>query len=105
MGAIHLRLARANGRGSAGKCPTWELAKTPAVRESVRRVAAERDQADGTAQSLRIRCDIMSARAANWAMLHLREWPSAVAEARALRDSAMQSARAYRSATDQEFAP
>ncbi len=39
MAAIH-SLARANGRGSAGQCPASHGAKTPALRESVSRVAA-----------------------------------------------------------------
>lgn len=33
-------LARVNGWGSAGQCPASHSAKTPAVRESARRVAA-----------------------------------------------------------------
>lgn len=44
MAALYDSLARANGRGSAGKCPASHSAKTPfpfpAVRESVCRVAA-----------------------------------------------------------------
>jgi hypothetical protein len=40
MAAIHDSLARANGWGSAGQCPATHAAKTPAVRESVSRVAA-----------------------------------------------------------------
>lgn len=39
MAALY-SLARANGRGSAGQCPATTCAKTPAVRESVCRVAA-----------------------------------------------------------------
>lgn len=33
-------LARANGRGSAGKCPAVDRAKTPAVEEPMRHVVA-----------------------------------------------------------------
>ena len=38
--ANQFSLARVNGWGSAGQCPACQLAKTPAVRERVSRVAA-----------------------------------------------------------------
>jgi hypothetical protein len=38
-------LARANGWGSAGQCPASGIAKTPAAREQVSRVAGEKDTA------------------------------------------------------------
>lgn len=51
MAALHDSLARANGRGSAGQCLASHDAKTPAVRESVCRVAAG-VQARSTAPAL-----------------------------------------------------
>ena len=41
---LDTRLARANGWGSAGQCPARLVAKTPAVRERVCRVAAAEAQ-------------------------------------------------------------
>lgn len=43
-------LARVNGWGSAGSCPACQLAKTPAVRERVSRVAAVGDTGDNFAR-------------------------------------------------------
>lgn len=118
MAPIYDSLARANGRGSAGECPALHSAKTPfslvAVGDPACRVAAGVEAranapalthpAGASPHSITIRCDVMSARRANWAMLQLRPWPAAAAEAKALRDSAMQAARQRREALALECA-
>lgn len=118
MAPIYDSLARANGRGSAGECPALHSAKTPfslvAVGDPACRVAAGVEAranapalthpAGASPHSITIRCDVMSARRANWTMLQLRPWPAAAAEAKALRDSAMRAARQRREALALEYA-